>query len=81
MRKGIKTVGNRLSSDMGIDAKAGLKLAVGLGDSDLTAVSLFAMPALDFASGKVRGRVCGRRDQSRLQLLSVVERCPGRLAG
>ncbi|GLI71133.1 hypothetical protein VaNZ11_016220, partial [Volvox africanus] len=49
MRKGLKTVGSALTSDMGLNM-AGFKLAVGLGDSHLAGVSLFTMPALDFTA-------------------------------
>jgi hypothetical protein len=55
MRKGLKSVGSRLTSDMGLDMD-GFKLAVGLGGSDLAGVSLFTMPALDFTSTAKVGR-------------------------
>ncbi|KAG2424486.1 hypothetical protein HXX76_014538 [Chlamydomonas incerta] len=53
MKKGIKSMHNRLTSDLGIETKTGFKLAMGLGDGALSGVSLFAMPALDFTSTKV----------------------------
>ncbi|GIL93388.1 hypothetical protein Vretimale_17472 [Volvox reticuliferus] len=49
MRKGLKSVGSALTSDIGFNMN-GLKLAVGLGDSHLSGVSLFTMPALDFTA-------------------------------
>ncbi|GIL54886.1 hypothetical protein Vafri_10566 [Volvox africanus] len=49
MRKGLKSVGSALTSDMGLNM-SGFKLAVGLGDSNLAGVSLFTMPALDFTA-------------------------------
>jgi hypothetical protein len=53
MRKGLRSVHHRLTSDLGVETKKGFKLAMGLGDGALTAVSLFAMPALDFTATKV----------------------------
>ncbi|KXZ48891.1 hypothetical protein GPECTOR_24g180 [Gonium pectorale] len=52
MRKGLKSVHNRITSDLGVDTKSGLKLAMGLGDSGLTGVSVFTMPTLDFTATK-----------------------------
>lgn len=54
MRKKVKTWHMRLNNDFGVDGKSSLKQALGLGDGSMPAISLFAMPTLDFASSKVR---------------------------
>jgi hypothetical protein len=58
MKRGFKSMHHRLKSDMGLDAKGGFKLAMGLGDRNMPAISLFAMPTLDFGASKVRSRAC-----------------------
>ena len=59
MKRGFKSMHHRLKSDMGLDAKGGFKLAMGLGDGNMPAISLFAMPTLDFGGTKVRGWLAG----------------------
>lgn len=62
MKKGLKTMHHRLKSDMGLDTKGGFKLAMGLGDGNMPAISLFAMPTLDFTMTKVgKGAFLGFR--------------------
>lgn len=81
MKKGIKSMHNRLTSDLGIETKTGFKLAMGLGDGALSGVSLFAMPALDFTSTKVWWVCtafcawCDRVIMGQLGLLAPVPAC------